>query len=337
MDYRKLDIDTWNNLLKTGDLVTGYKSLWLALNDDEESNLHIFKDISGQHHFAIESIDVVKTDIEDPNVNGLKIGLYSYKFENDRISQFIDLTCNLESYLEEFTEIVKEITRCILENGDRSLSAVNQIISNWISFWANKRDEILSEENQIGLICELIVLNNLCTINPQNALKTWKGPLGEKQDFNFTDWTLEVKGTRKLKRTHIVNGLDQLKPIAKKNLAFISFQITESTNDNSINLPGLIDTVIKFHFKNKPALIIRFNELLACVGYNPVHAEEYRRFNVEILESTIYTVNDSFPKLTSDMLKEPINTNVSSVWYHISLEGVEGKNLNDINWGDYFY
>jgi hypothetical protein len=289
------------------------------------------------YHFAIESNGLEKSDLVDPHVNGLQIGIYSYRFENGRINQFIDLTCNLSGYLEEFTEIVKEISKCILENGEQPVVVVNQIISNWISFWTNKRDEILSEEKQIGLICELIVLNNLCKINPRNALNSWKGPLGEVQDFSFSDWNFEVKGTRKLKITHTINGIDQLSPPDKKKLAFLSFHLTESFNDNSTNLPELIDSTIKLHFTNKPELILKFHELLASAGFNPIHSDVYRQFNLEILDSTFYLVNESFPKLTSDMFSEPININVSAVRYDISLNGIVGHDLNDINWGDYFY
>ena len=337
MDYRKLNIETWRELDDTGDLISGYKSNWLSLNDDEESDLHIFKDKSGQYHFAVEDTEVSKLDIEDPHVNGLQVQLSSYRFENGNVSQFIDLSCSISGYLAEFTEVVREISKIVLEDKEQPLKAVNKIINNWISFWSNQRKETLSEEDQIGLICELVTLNKLCKLNPGNALKSWTGPLGEKHDFNFSKWDFEVKGTRKSQRIHTINGIDQLKPSYNKQLAFISFQLTTSANDHSVNLPELIESLIKNHFENKPDLIVRFNELLAGAGYSPVHAEEYKKFNVEVRESTFFEVGEDFPKLTSSMLNEPLNTRVSSVRYDISLEGFIGTDFENICWGDYFF
>lgn len=337
MDYRNLISETWKGLDNSGDLIKGYKSFWLALNDEEESSLHIFKDKSNEFHFAIEASNINQRDIENPNVNGLQIQLATYRFKNGNISQFIDLTCNISAYLEEFTEVVKEISALILEDKAHSLNAVNQIINNWISFWTNQRKEILSEDAQIGLLSELLVLENLCKINPNNALKSWIGPLGEKHDFNFLSWAFEVKGTRRSERIHTINGIDQLKKPEKKQLGFISFLFITSEIGNSINLPSYISLIRESYFNNNVDLIIRFNNLLAGVGYSPLYDEEYKKFNVELIESTFYEVNENFPKLTSDLIENPLSSRISSVRYDISLNGISGTNLLNLNWGDYFY
>jgi hypothetical protein len=337
MDYRKLTVETWNRLDIIGDSTGGYKSCWLALSDNEESDLHIFRDKYGKYHFAVEDAKVTKTDIDDPQVNGLQFQLISYRFENGKISQFIDLTCSISGYLVEFTEVVKEVSKEILEDKQQPLYAFNKVINNWLSFWSEQKKEILNEEEQIGLICELITLNKLCEINSDYALKSWTGPLGEKHDFNFSDWNFEVKGTRKSKRTHSINGIDQLNPPYNKRLGFISFQLTTSYNEHSINLTDLIESIIKIHFDNKPNLIVKLNDLLARTGYNPIHAEEYKKFKVEVIESTFFEVDENFPKLISRMLNEPLNTRVSSLRYDISLEGVSGTYFNKLNLGEYFY
>lgn len=336
MNYLNLSLATWDVLKSPDPKSGGYPSIKLQISEETSSFLHLFRDQSGYYHFALEASDIGKADIEDPKVNGLQVQLSFYKFETGNISQFIDLTCSITAYLVEFTEVVREICKLIFVNKERPQSAVNQIIRNWISFWAIQRKEMLSEEDQIGLICELIILNKLCEINPTNALKIWTGPLGEKHDFNLIEWNLEVKGTRNSQRVHIINGIDQLQPSKHKNLAFISFQLTTSLSECSVNLPDLIDSVIKNHLEKKPNLIVRFNELLARTGYSPVYAVEYRKFNVEIIETKLFEVDADFPKLTSSMLNEPLNTRVSSIRYEISLVGIPSTDFNEINWRHYF-
>lgn len=337
MNYKKLNIATWKDLNNVGDFFSGYQSTWLSNKDNEESSLHIFKDKSGYSHFAIEATNINKNDLETPKVNGLQVLLISYGFNNGKVSQFIDIMCNISGYLEEFTEVVKEIAKAILENGVSPLIAVNQTINSWISFWARQRRELLTEEEQVGLICELLILKKLCKINPNLALKAWIGPLGEKHDFNFTDWTFEVKGTRKTERAHIINGIDQLKPHKNKRLAFVSYLLTMTENINSVNLTVLVESLKNDFFQNQPTMTIKFNELLSNAGYNPIHTEEYTKFNVEVVESTFFEVNEEFPKLTSNMIKEPLSSRVSSIDYVISLEGIVGIDLRNLSWGNYFY
>lgn len=337
MNYKELNRETWS-LLKSPDYESGgYPSITLELEANKSAFLHLFKDRSGYYHFAIEASCLQAKDITKPSVNGLKIQLVNYRFHDGPITQFIDLTCSISGYIEEFTQIVREISESILLDKEKPYDAVNQTINTWISFWSNKRKETLSEEEQIGLICELITLNKLCNINSGTALKTWIGPLGEKHDFNFSDWNFEVKGTRNSKRIHTINGIDQLDLPPNKSLAFISFQLTTSNNEHSINLPNLIKSIIKNHFENKPDLTVTFNELLSGAGYSPVHNEEYKKFNVEILGSMFYNVDESFPKLTSSNLNEPLNSRITDIRYKISLEGLSGVNLNDLKLGNYFF
>lgn len=337
MDYKKLKLEVWDRLDESGDFVSGYHSILLAADDTVESGLHIFKDENGYYHFAIEIAGVSKNDIKDPQVNGLQIGIFSYRLKDEKIGQFVDIICSTSGYLEEFTEVVKEISSSILDKEEKPLDAINQTIRNWISFWTKQKTDILSEEEQIGLICELLILETLCNINASNALQSWGGPKGEKHDFTFTDWSLEVKGTRHSKRIHKVNGIDQLKSAKNKRLAFVSFLLTTSGSNLLINLPSLIESISKKFFIKKPDLLLKFNELLASSGYSPIHAEVYCRFNLEIVDSGFFEVDGDFPKLTSDMLSIPLSSRISSVSYDISLDGIGGKKLDVLSWGNYFY
>lgn len=153
----------------------------------------------------------------------------------------------------------------------------------------------------------------------------------EKHDFNFTDWTFEVKGTRERNLTHTINGIDQLKPSDNKRLGLISFLVSITDNANSIDLPSLIGTISISILSTRPDLIIRLNDLLAIAGYSPIFANEYKGFRIEILESTLFEVDNSFPHFTSDQLKSPLNNRITSIRYDISLVGLAGKKFSELN------
>jgi hypothetical protein len=160
--------------------------------------------------------------------------------------------------------------------------------------------------------------------------------MAERHDFNFTDWNFEIKGTTGAGISHTINGIDQLKSLTNKKLAFISFLISKGATNNSESLPDIIDD-IKHALLNRPDLIIMFNDLLAQAGYNPIHSEDYRKLKIQILESTLFEVDDSFPTLTTDKLRQPLDRRISSIRYDISLEGLTGKKFAEINLGEYFY
>ena len=337
MHYKDLNSNTWNELNKAGDIVTGYYGIFLTDADKEKSNLLIFKDENENLHFVIADDSVTKKDITDPNINGLKIELKKYKFEDFGIKQFIDIECFIRVYINEFTEVIKEIADRILVGKELPPRSVTEVINNWKSFWRSRIKEILSEEEQIGLICELMIVNKLCNINPISALNAWKGPFREKYDFIFSEWIFEVKGTRKDRHVHLINGLDQLKPPAGKNLVLISFLATKSDNTNAKSLQEWIEEIEMKSLKNKAAMVEQFYALLTEYGYSRIHIKEYRGTKFEIYDGMFYEVNENFPRLTSDHLRTPLDRRVSDVSYMLNLDDLSGDMFENVLLGKYFY
>jgi hypothetical protein len=335
--YKNLNINTWDELDKTGDIVTGYYGIFLNQAEGEKSDLLIFKDENENLHFVIADDSINKKDILDPKVNGLKIELKKYKLQDIGIKQFIDLECSLKAYISEFTEVVREISEKVLIGKELSVISVMEIINNWKSFWASRIKQILSEEEQIGLICELKVLNKLCEINLANALNSWKGPLNEKYDFIFSDWVFEVKGARKEGHIHTINGLDQLKPPSGKRLALISFLATKSGGAEAESLQDRLEDIENKSFKNKPDIIEQFYKLLTGCGYSRIYKEEYRKSKFDIYDGKFFTVNEDFPKLTPDQLTKPLDSRISEIRYTIDLEGLSGETFENLPLGKYFY
>lgn len=326
MKYQDLTPEDWDFLEDPDYKSGGFPSIVLTANGNDKAILHLFRDKAGNFHFAIEVPTLQPNDVDDPGVNGLQVNVAEYRFHEGSVAKFIDLTCSIKGFIKEFTEIVREISKAILDERVHPLNAVKHSIASWISFWAYKRESVLSEEEQIGLICELLFFERLCPLNLDLALDSWKGPKGETHDFSFTNWGIEVKGTRKKGHVHTINGIGQLVPSTGKSLGFVSFVVTSGIleNSNSLNLPSLIERIATDWFGGRPALLVNFHELLARIGYSPLHVDLYQSFNIEVHSSTFFEVDDTFPKLTQSMLVKPLNTRISKIRYDISLEGFSG-------------
>ena len=336
MNFQNLNIDVWKGLNSSGTANTGYKGVWLSTVDGSESALHIFKDEFGSFHFAIEvGEDINPKKITDPKVNGLNVTLNSYLLGARIRRKFIDIRCNINGYLPEFTKVTKDICAEILLSGKAPLVAVNEIIKKWIVFWDNQSGKILSEEEQIGLLCELKVLRMLSVINPENAINGWIGPFEERHDFMLGKISIEVKGTRSASRTHTINGVDQLLPFPGKDLLFVSFLVSRSDDTNAISLPYAIGELYDT-LQDHPTLTIRFNELLSNTGYSPLNSEEYETFRFLITDSQCYWVNSKFPFLSRHNLSSPLMERISSIRYDITLEGIPGTPAGKMDWDQIF-
>jgi hypothetical protein len=335
MDYRSFSVESWHKLDMTGNIVSGYKSVFLGLTDHQVSNLHIFIDESGKHHFAIEDNKVKSMDIDDPGINGLHIKVNQYRMKDAETATFVDIQCYIVGFLEIYTKVVKEIAEKILVEGIPSVEAVSSVIRKWKIFWALESKSLLSEDQQIGLICELLTLSNLCNINPVKALDSWIGPLGERHDFVFKKWSFEVKGSRRSERIHRINGIEQLDPLPGKDLILVSYRVVVTNESKTVSLQSIVDEFTNDIFINTPELIIKFNELLKAAGYNPMYFEEYSKFKIAIIDCFLFKINDTFPRLIPQMLKYPLSDRVSSLTYDISLSGVNGEKIDGINWKPY--
>ena len=337
MNLKYFNTGTWSEILKSEKLCDGYLGTFISHTDKQHVDLLIFIDENDKKHFVIEVKDTIFRDIKDPNINGIRLSSKQFKFNGTEVKKFIDIECSMDEYLEEFTEVIKEISTEILIHNKEPFSSVMDVIENWRAFLASRIKEILSDEEQIGLLCELIILKKLCDINPSMALSSWRGPLGEKHDFVFSDWSFEIKGTRSGNHRHLINGIDQLKKPENKDLAFISFLITLTQTQKSISIQSLIIEIVAGPLKNKGPLIELFHKLLVAAGYSRIFAEEYKKIQFEIITCTLFNVDEYFPKITSDNLSSPLNNRVSEIRYKIDLEGLNGQNINTVQLGNYFY
>ena len=86
----------------------------------------------------------------------------------------------------------------------------------WILELLGDRDDILTSEQQIGLLGELILLRKLLAISAENswparsALDVWCGFDGSKRDFAGNKVAIEVKVTSASTRVHQISSISQL-------------------------------------------------------------------------------------------------------------------------------
>lgn len=253
----------------------------------------------------------------------------SLKKNGTDFSSFIVIECENEGYLNNFILILKEIIETYDYSNFDIDKAVNIVISKWRYFLAAPKSNILKEDEIVGLIGELTLLNKLIDKISFDSIDYWVANNGE-EDFIFESSIIEVKSTQKDKHEHIINGIDQLafNPLKRKFILSIIFN--KSNSSNSISLPVIISTCSDklSSFPDKQGL---FYSILKKRGYDIRDEEQYFEFSYEFIRGGYFEVDESFPKLTQNELKSSLNSRISKIRYTIDMEGLHSEDFDSTN------
>jgi putative PD-(D/E)XK family protein DUF4420 len=157
---------------------------------------------------------------------------------------------------------------------------------------------MLSEEQEIGLFGELLVLRHLLRRLPAaDALTSWRGPAGEEHDFALPDADVEVKSTTSELRSHWIGDLRQLQPSPGRRLVLLSIQLTGAGPEGA-SLAELIGEVCDLVSDAAAKAELR-RRLDYPDRYSTAHP---RRFRLRTTPA-IFDVDSEFPAITPGRLE----------------------------------
>ena len=207
-----------------------------------------------------------------------------------------------------------------LETGLRPPSEVIKgVLSKWRRFWGQVPNQILSKERQIGLFAELWFLTKwLIPKFGSDGIRAWTGPTGNRHDFQFPHFAIEVKATTSSRgRIHKIHGINQLEEPASGMLAMFSMRLRED-NTSNYSLPGIMELCIQMISKNEEDLL-EFESLLTYTGYLKQYQDEYEKLKLTVVEECLFLVNDNFPRITPDSFPAGLTPGIENLEYEINL------------------
>lgn len=318
MNYKDLKISDFE-VISVGDVFVTSK-----IELDNRNDIEIFLSKDSETYSCLLATNNASEKL--PEINGLKISYQQFKKNGTDFSSFIVIECENEGYLNNFVLILKEIIETYDNSNFDIDKSVNIVISKWRYFLAAPKSNILKEDEIVGLIGELLLLNKLIDTVNVDAIDYWVANKGE-EDFIFNTTIIEVKSTQKDKHEHIINGIDQLafNPLKRKFILSIIF--SKSTSINSISLPGIINecSIKLSSFPDKKGA---FYSILNNRGYDIRDEDLYFEFTYEFIRGGFFEVDESFPKLTQNELKSSLNSRVSKIRYTIDMEGLHSEEFN---------
>lgn len=130
-----------------------------------------------------------------PVLSGVALSL---KHNHEALDELVlELRDNEQSSL--FRALCADILRATSELalGDNS-TGVRRVISRierWQELLKKRKDQILSRQEIIGLVGELLFLKDrvMPRLRPQEAVAAWRGAHKDEQDFAIGEWIIEIK------------------------------------------------------------------------------------------------------------------------------------------------
>jgi hypothetical protein len=282
------------------------KEIWIYVQDDIPSLL-----IPATDTYAVDS--------------------FSHKMLNFSFATYQVNGGAFETYLlisppsKELSEVFLSFIRSILEEiGAESKieSVVNLIIQKyeeWSEFFGTGKLGPDSTSKIVGLIGELLVLNEFVIRNGPQVIANWWGPTRHRHDFEFEKCAVEVKTTTNpLSKEIAIHGLRQLEVDPNKTLFLAHLKL--SLNPIGENLAALINRltaakVSEFELKEK----------VEKSGISKEIMEDSDKFTFNGFGVKYYSVDTYFPSITSANFDPGKEARISKVNYSILIDGLIGN------------
>lgn len=309
--------DPWQNFApadKAGDL---------RVRRVDDAHPHGFwwgRDAQGHYLLVLKSEEELAQPKETPRVRGVSLELTMHQFAI-RLMQ--------SSEVELFTTLcwsLVERTRSAKSNAEVLTTLISQL-ERWQRFLGRSNLGLLSEQEVRGLFSELEFLGTqLLSRFGAEAVRFWRGPLREPQDFAAGDTAFEIK-------SHVVGS----QPVAVissvhqlVNPAGDLYMIVYAIGEAASKTPGarsLLQQVEAIRTAlASSALVDVFDDLLREVGY--IDHPEYGRQVFSVVGPTSYLVTEGFPRITPDLIPQ----GVCRLQYGIELAACESFRVEGPDW-----
>lgn len=267
------------------------------LDSKHKVEFYIGIDTSGRKTLVIRSKSkpgiVKSTSAIEVSVGQVKNNIWSLGFHLIHNS--------MSGLFYRFCDDLVESSRDIPESFTDMSFIVNRYDS-WKKMFYNLKKEVLSENEIIGLIGELLFLHNDLAqdYGMETALKSWSGSDKTHKDFSIDEVWFEVKSTKSNSLTIKINSVEQLDSDIDGFLIIYEFEkMSEEFEGYSLN--NIIRDILNQIGESLEDL---FLEKLRNVGYN--YDDTYDRSMFRIMSSSKLLVNDDFPRIQKSELSNSI-------------------------------
>jgi hypothetical protein len=242
--------------------------------------------------------------------------------ERDKDKKFLLIILLNKQHKDVFSTLCQDLIFNVSEltNEQSLIEKLLERLAKWQSLFEKIGKYGLSDESQRGLYGEVYFLRlflNSAT-DKYYCIKSWHGPENAIQDFQHSNWAVEVKTTHgnNHQKIHISSERQLDDSILEKIFLFHLSLDIRAGNGETLN--NLIDAVFETLSNNTLAMNL-FQLKLFEYGYFEAHRPYYNDKGFTIRQENIYRVRGSFPRI----VESQIPVGVGDVKYSIVLSESE--------------
>lgn len=222
---------------------------------------------------------------------------------------------------EMFQRLCTDIVS-VSDSADNENEAVARVVGRtwrWHHLLRGGHD-ILTPEEQIGLIGELSLLEDVFIpkCGPLRAVDSWRGPLGEAQDFVYGALRVEAKARGPSRAGDVRISSEHQLQTPEGGSLYLSvgvFEAADGQGEKGESVTGVAIRVRSMIAFLDPAALPKFDALLVAAGLDL--QQDYSAWTWRQRERTVFMVREGFPRITPGDLP----TGVTGVRYGLSLPG----------------
>lgn len=173
-------------------------------------------------------------------------------------------------------------------------------VARWNRMLAIGPDGLLSEEEQRGLLGELVVLEAAADrLGDAAAVDGWVGPDMAPQDFAFNALFVEVKAVVAGTPTISISSLEQLDILDSRLMLAVVELVLCATGTGGVSLRRMVARISQ-RLESSPPALARLGSQLDKAGYRD--REEYDESDYRIVRVRWFDVDHVFPRLPRSRL-----------------------------------
>ncbi len=252
-----------------------------------------------------------------PNLRGIRIEKVADE-ENFVKYIFLNLVLTEPLFADVFSVLAEDIVSsiCPLSEEKQIVKRFFNRLNQWQTLFERYKEEGLSSERQRGLYGELYFLRKLISKsnNKLRHLKSWVGPSGAVQDFQYPNLAIEVKTSAgKHHQKFYVSSERQLDDSIIPAL-FLFHLSLDARQGHGETLPEVVSSIRTLLVDEPDALNI-FQHNLLQIGYFDSQKELYMETGYAIRKEYLFKVENDFPRLT----EKDIPVGVGDIKYSIDI------------------
>lgn len=211
------------------------------------------------------------------------------------------LTLRDARFLTVFETLSEDVATAVAAATSEGLGvkALLARLRTWERFVQRFGPDHLSDEEQLGLFAELRCLNShlLHVMDTGAAVKGWRGPHGEPQDFRFRAAAIEVKATASRNpQMFRVSNLDQLDR-GPLEILLVHHVAVDAGGPTGQTLPEAVADA-RAALAPDPVAVADLDASLIESGYLDQHETAYADRRYAVRSAAWFLVEGAFPRLT---------------------------------------